>query len=115
MNKTNPALKVLPQSLDGKAREYKRIQKEIENLEDLAKLFRDDLDQAAKAAGGQVDCGQYRIKSVSCKRENFSLKNAKQALGDEALRPFISVSQYSQLKISIIDENEADDSEASNS
>lgn len=114
MSKTNTALKMVPQDNEGKAREYRRIQNEIKNLEDMAKLYRDDLDAVAKANGGQVDCGQYRIKSIGCKRENFSLKNAKQALGDKVLAPFISVSEYSQLKITIVDENEADDTNVSN-
>lgn len=115
MSNTSTALRSVPVSPEAKAREYRRIQAEIKNLEDLAKVFRDDLEQLAQAAGGTLNAGQYRIKAIPFKRENFSLKNARQALGDKVLAPFVSVSEGTQLRISIIDENEATDTPESQS
>ena len=42
----------------------------------------------------------YRLKLTELSRENFSLKTAREKMGNKILSPFIKLSHYSRLSIS---------------
>jgi len=91
-------IQMQPKNLNDLARRYKTIQGEIEALEEMLKPYRGTLEEAAKESNGVLELDDFKVTVTPASREVFSLKEARLTLG-EALKPFIRVSRYSQLKV----------------
>ena len=95
--------KVSPQTetLDQAVLTYQEIKAKIAFLENELKAPRAIIEEAAsKTEDGKIITASYKITLSIAERENFSLKNAKAVLGEAALKPFISTSAYTTLRVS---------------
>lgn len=77
---------------------YKALALQIERLEAQKAEIKAVLELEAIKNGGEVIVDVFKIKLITAERENFSLKKAREVLGD-SLNPFITVSSYTQLRI----------------
>ncbi len=79
---------------------YKEIKAKIAFLESQLQEHKDAIESAAsKTEDGKIVTEAYRVTLSIASRENFSLKNAKATLGEDALAPFISTSTYTRLLV----------------
>lgn len=102
---SNNALKLIDtkeQTLEMVAKEYKNIKAQIEALEESLKPFKSTLEEAALAAPDmKLDLDGYKVILSEVSRENFDLKTAKIKLGVEIVAPFVKVSNYTQLRVTV--------------
>ena len=97
--KTQTALRIQPADLSDVARRYKALIAEIEQLEKMVKPYRDTLENAALESNGVIDLGSYRVTVTPIEREVFSIKRAREVLGQTVLKPFLRVSKFNQLRV----------------
>lgn len=94
------AIKSVPMTLDAIAQAYVQKRAEIEQAETELKFFRDVLELAAtQSPNRRVETVDHNVLVVNVEREVFSLSKARLALCEEMLKPFISISQYTQLRV----------------
>lgn len=98
--KTNLKVAQEVNGLDSAVDSYKSIKAKIAFLEEQLKPCKEVIEEAARQTpDGTIITENYKVTlSIAC-RENFSLKNAKAALGEDALAEFISTSTYTILKV----------------
>ncbi len=101
MLKVAVAEKKVPDGVAEAVAKYKDIKAQMTFLESQLKPIKDTLEVAAsQMPDGTIITEAFKIALTIAQRENFSLKNAKAALGEDALKPFISISTYSMLRVS---------------
>ncbi len=80
---------------------YKEIAAKIKFLGEQLKPVKEYIEAAAsKVPEGKIITEEFSVLLTLCQRENFSLKDAKAALGEEKLKPFMSTSVYTTLRVS---------------
>lgn len=80
---------------------YKELKAKIAFLEAELKAPKAVIEAACeKTADGSIITEDFKVSLSIQERETFSLKNAKAVLGEEALKPFISKTVYSTLRVS---------------
>lgn len=84
---------------------YTALKAQIAELEEQMKPFKAKLEIAAqRSSDGIIVINDHKVHLVPVSRENFGLKKAKETLDQKAfekfLAPFITVSNYTQLKVS---------------
>jgi hypothetical protein len=79
---------------------WREISAKIAFLSEQLKPIKERLEfAAAKAPEGKIITEEYAISLTLCQRDNFNLKAAKAALGEEKLKPFMTATAYTQLRI----------------
>ncbi len=95
------ALKLQIASLNQVASAYKSIQDDISALEEELATHRSILEEAALATPHlMLDLQDFRVNVSPSERDVFSLKEAREQLGDKTLRPYLRLSKYNRLKVS---------------
>lgn len=80
---------------------YKEIKAKITYLENELKTHKEVIEEAAKSTeNGSIIREEWKVVLTIAERESFSLKNAKAVLGEATLKPFISTSTYTVLRVS---------------
>lgn len=94
------ALKLVPQ-VEEAAVEYMRLKAQVAELESAMKRLRNVIEVAiAEEPDRRATLAGFRFSLVDVERDNFNLKKALEKLDGRALRPFISTSRYTMLKVS---------------
>lgn len=91
--------KQIAYTLEDPLGQYLTIKSQIEALEHALNAFRVGLESAVEQSDGTLELDGYKLKLIDCTRENFSLKEARRHIDIEILKPYISVSQYKQLRV----------------
>ena len=86
-------MSVITQYLEAKAK--------LEADESALKALRLEVEPMVIAAGGTLIQDNVTLKLIDIERENFNLKAAKETLDGRILRPFISISEYKQLRVQV--------------
>lgn len=86
--------------LNATARTYKSLQSQVKKIEEEMKPFREALETAALDAGGVIQLPDFKISLIEATREGFSLSDARKAIPEEVLRPFVKPISYTQLRVS---------------
>jgi hypothetical protein len=101
MFKVNAVPKEESDSLLNTVNTYRALKRQIQRLEEELKEKRDALEAAARQTpDGVLETPDFKITLTLAQRENFNLKTAKQVLGEEALKDFISVTNYTLVRVS---------------
>lgn len=80
---------------------YKELKAKITFLENELKSSKEIIEAAlSQTQEGSIITENWKASLSISQRESFSLKNAKAILGEEALKPFISNSVYTSLRVS---------------
>lgn len=96
----NSQFRVDSATLSEVAAAYRRIQTEISELEKDLQGYRDILERAAlQSPLLTLDLAHFRITVTPSEREVFALKEAREQIGDQVLRPFMRLSKYNRLKV----------------
>lgn len=100
MSTAKAQLKIIPNTLPETARTYKAIQVQIKALEAELQPYKAILEEAAlNAPGMSMNVDGIKITLSEAEREIFQLADAKQALGNKILKPFIKISMFTQLRV----------------
>lgn len=81
--------------------EYLEAKRKFEEAEANLKKLRVEVEPLVAAAGGTLIQDNVVLKLIDMERENFNLKAAKEKLDMRQLNPFISISEYKQLRIQV--------------
>lgn len=87
-------------NLDQDVIDYKDLAAKIKFFSEKQKAVRDRIEAAVtKIPEGKIITPEYAIVLTVCERETFSLKDAKAVLGEAKLKPFMSSTVYTQLRV----------------
>lgn len=86
-------------ALENAVAQYVDAKRAIERLELVMKSHRPVIEEALQAAGGKSEIAGHKLSLVQFERESFSLKEAKERLDLRILKPFITVTAVSQIRI----------------
>ena len=81
--------------------QYLEAKRAFDQAEAELKTLRLKVEPLVVAAGGTLMHGNVEIKLVPTEREVFNLRNAKEKIDGRILRPFISISEYNQLRVKV--------------
>jgi len=79
------------------AKELLSLKRQKEEIEERIKEVRIPLEEALALRGAPIEIDDIVWTLQDCEREIFRLKEARNHLKPELLKPFISVSRYTQL------------------
>lgn len=87
-------------SLNEVAATYKAIQAEMDRLEEELRPLKTMLEEAATASPNSfLDLPGYQVRISPTEREVFSLKTARERMGEQILKPFIRISRFNTLRV----------------
>lgn len=87
-------------NLDEAAAEYMRLKAQSAELEAALKRIRNVLEVAVGSAPEKrAEIAGFKFALVEVERDNFNLKKALEKLDKRTLRPFITTSRYTQLRV----------------
>jgi len=93
------ALSLVP-NVEEAAQEYLRLKAQAAELEAAMKRLRNVLEVAVgESPDRRAEIAGVTFALVDVERENFNLKKALEKLDRRALRPFITTSRYTQLRV----------------
>lgn len=94
-----PAIALVP-NIEDTVREYVELKAQSEQLEKAMKRLRNVLEVALSGEPEhKAVIAGFRLVLIEVERDNFNLKKAKEELDGRMLRPYISISKYTQLRL----------------
>jgi hypothetical protein len=88
-----------PEAIEMVIAAYFQLDKELKDLEKRKADLRAMIEPHVEHMGGAVEVGEYKATVALCKRENFALAKAREAIREEILAPFISETFYNRLTV----------------
>lgn len=79
---------------------YKAIQAEMDRLEEELRPLKTMLEEAATASPDNLlDLPGYQVRVSPTEREVFSLKTARERMGEQIFKPFIRICRFNTLRV----------------
>lgn len=87
-------------TIEGSGREYISLKEEKSRIERRLEILKEGLEPLLEEAPGKsVELAGWKMTLLHTSRESFSLSKAKEKIDGRTLAPFVSVSEFSQIRL----------------
>jgi hypothetical protein len=94
----NEAL-VAANPLERALKEYLKLKAIVEDCQERMRAVRIPIEEALALCGEPMEIADFTCTLLPCERESFNLKEARKHIKEDVLKPYLSTSRYTQLRI----------------